>query len=351
MKKNPRIIISYFFGSNSIPLGMSCARALQALGYEVSCFNSGITSPMERSVFKPVNKILCNLGLKQIDISANSRWNNQNFRQNLLEKTVVEFKPDILFVIRGHGFDGEFLKYLKGKYSINKIVGWWVKGPKWFDLMLSEAKFYDHFFCIHKEGYKKEDNIHYFPALAVDDILYRRSPENLQAQYAHDIVFVGGWTKKRQNILKELTGYPIAIYGSKWTRKNIFNYRLLNLIKDDGIWGEELVKLYNNARIALNISQWDTAVFSGLNLRIFDIPACGAFLLTDYSDDIREYFKLGEEIETFSTTDELKDKLTYYLKNGAERERIALNGHRKILSLGTYKDKMGELLNTVWFNC
>ena len=78
--------------------------------------------------------------------------------------------------------------------------------------------------------------------------------------------------------------------------------------------GEELVGLYNKTKIALNISQWDTASLSGLNLRIFDIPACGAFLLTDYSDALAEYFKPGEEIETFKDIAELKDKLSYYLK-------------------------------------
>jgi len=349
MKKYPRIVISYFFDSRNIPLGSSCARALQALGCEVLCFDSGINSPAE-FFLKPANKILWNMGLKQVDVLRDSPWNNQNFRKKLLEKTLINFRPDILFVMRGHGFDGEYLKYLKDKYGIKKIVGWWVKGPKWFDIMTSEAKLYDHFFCIHKEGYSNKDKIEYLPALAVDDILYRRLPDKDQKQYEHDVVFVGGWSRKRQDIINALKAYPVAIYGPKWLRKNFFNSRVRAMIKRKGVWGKELVGLYNKTKIALNISQWDTANLSGLNLRIFDIPACGAFLLTDYSDALAEYFKPGEEIETFKDVAELKDKLSYYLKNDDERERIALNGYKRTLSLETYKSKMADLLNKIWFN-
>lgn len=349
MRNFPKIIVSYFFGPNSIPLGASCTRALQALNCEVLCFNSGINSPLEKYFFKPVNKIFWNLGLKKIDISKNSPWNNQRFRQKLLENAVVEFKPDIIFILRGHGFDGEYLQYLQKKYGIKKIAGWWVKGPKWFDLMLSEAKFYDHFFCIHKEGYTVEDKIEHLPAIALDDILYRPLHTGFDKQYTNDAVFVGSWTQRRQDIIEELTDYPISIYGPKWLRKNILNSTIRKMVKSDGIWGEELVELYNKTKIVINISQWDAPNLSGLNLRVFDIPACGTFLITDYSDGLKEFFRLGKEIETFKDKEELKDKIAYYLRNDDERERIALNGYKKVLSLGTYKDKMAELLRRTGF--
>ncbi|BCB97297.1 hypothetical protein JZK55_22190 [Dissulfurispira thermophila] len=345
----PKIIVSYFFGHNSIPLGASCVRALQALNYEVLCFNSGINNPLEKYFFKPINKIFWNVGLKKIDISKNSPWNNQKFIQKLLENAVAEFKPDILFILRGHGFDGEYLQYLKKQYKINKIVGWWVKGPKWFDLMLYEAKFYDHFFCIHKEGYTAEDKIEYLPAIAVDDILYRPLHTGSNKQYTNNVVFVGSWTQRRQDIIEELTGYPISIYGPKWLRKNILNFKMCKMIKSNSIWGEKLIELYNKTKIVINISQWDTSNLSGLNLRIFDIPACGTFLITDYSDDLKEFFRLGKEIETFKDKEELKDKIAYYLRNDDERERIAMNGYKKVLRLGTYKDKMAELLRRISF--
>jgi spore maturation protein CgeB len=350
MNKYPRVLISYFFGHGCIPLGLSCTRALKSLGCEVMCFNSGIDSQVDRLFFKPLNKIIWNAGFKHMDISRNSSWNNQNFRQSLLEKSVIEFRPDILFVLRGHGFDLEFIKRLKKKYHIKKTVGWWVKGPMWFDLMRSESTAYDHYFCIHREGFNEKDKINYSSLLAIDNILYKNLFSSVQRTYNQDVAFVGGWTGRRQEVLNKLTDLSIAVYGPKWRKKNILNLQVMKMIKGKGIWGNDLIRLYNTTKIALNISNWDTEKLSGLNLRVFDIPTCGTFFITDYSDGLMEYFKPGEEIETFRDIDELRDKLLYYLNNDTAREKIALNGYKKTLSLDSYKDKMTTLLNRIWFN-
>ena len=350
MKRYPKVLISYFFGSNKIPLGSSCARALKVLGCEVLCFDSGVDSQIDRFFLKPINKLVWNTGLEYIDISRNSRWNNQNLRQRLLEKAIIEFKPNILLVLRGHGFNGEYLNDLKQKYKIEKIVGWWVKGPKWFDLMKTEAEIYDHYFCIHKVGYTEKDRIYYFPVLAVDNLPYRPIFDHKEKQYKYDITFVGGWTEKRQEILGKIADFTVTIYGPKWRRKNLLNFRFKHKIKGAGIWENNLVNLYNTTKIALNISAWDTEKFSGLNFRVFDIPACGSFLLTDYSDELKEYFMIGEEIETYRNINELNDKLLFYLKNEVTREKIALRGYEKVLSFDTFEDKMAAWLKKVWFS-
>jgi spore maturation protein CgeB len=346
MNNYPKVLISYFFGPGSIPLGASCARALKSLGSDVYCFDCASDSPVERYILKYADKITKAAGLERI--AAKARWRNPDYRQRLLERAVSDFKPDILLLMRGHWFEQDFIEHLKKSYGVKKVVGWWVKGPKWFDLMLAEAGQCDYYFCIHKEGYGPSD-INHLPALAVDEVLYRRMGDDITRD-TRNIVFVGGYTAERQEILGSLKGYPLSIYGTNWFKKNLFNAGMLRMIKKSGVWDEDLVRLYNEAKIVLNVSSWNTAKLSGLNLRIFDVPACGAFLLTDYSEELREYFTPGEDIETFSDIDELKDKIEYYLKNCGVRERIARNGYRKVLQLGTFKDKMIDLLNRVWFN-
>ncbi|HDH53120.1 MAG TPA: hypothetical protein ENH24_01380, partial [Nitrospirae bacterium] len=291
MNKSPKIIISYFFGPSSIPIGSSCAQALKELGCNVFCFNSGIESSMDRFFFKPANKVIQAGGFRNINISRGSPHNNQNYRQDLLEKAVKEFRPDILFVLRGNGYDCDYITYLKEEYKIKKIVGWWVKGPKWFDLMHLESKGYDHYFCIHREGYTDKTEISYLPALAVDSYNYRLQYSHDQRPYRHEVVFVGGWYQRRQEFLEGLKDFRVSLYGPKW-KKKILNRRIYRMVKASSIWGEDLIELYNTAKISLNISAWDTGNFSGLNFRVMDVPTCGSFLLTDYSDDLREYFKL-----------------------------------------------------------
>ena len=53
--------------------------------------------------------------------------------------------------MRGHGFDGEYLKYLKDKYGIKKLSDGGSRGLNGFDIMTSEAKLYDHFFAYIKK--------------------------------------------------------------------------------------------------------------------------------------------------------------------------------------------------------
>lgn len=342
-----KILISYFFGDNAIPLGASCARALAALGFSLRYFDSGRTSPVYQAVLKPTGKLLRLVGFRRGEPFAQSYWGDHRYRERLLAEAVREFRPDILLVIRGHGFSGDFVARLKSSYGIRKTVCWWVKGPKWFELMHEERPFYDHYFCIHNEGYSAADGIVPFTALAVDDLLYRKLDSAECGADVADIVFVGGWSKGRQALMEQISDLPLAIYGPKWRKKNLFNRSLLPNVKQTGIWGDELVRLYNRTKIALNISQWDTSRLSGLNLRIFDIPACGTFLLTDYSDQLREYFILGEEIETFKNAEEMRDKILYYLKNAAPRERIAARGYDKVKRLGSYRDKMERMFATV----
>ena len=118
------------------------------------------------------------------------------------------------------------------------------------------------------------------------------------------------------------------------------------MVKASRIWGEDLIALYNSAKIVLNISSWDPTR-SGLNLRVFDVPATGAFLLTDYSEELAQHFELGGELDSFSTPQELRKKIIHYLSHGQERTEIAKAGYQKVLRLESYTDKMRNLLKMV----
>ena len=119
------------------------------------------------------------------------------------------------------------------------------------------------------------------------------------------------------------------------------------MLKGSSIWGKQLVDLYNSSEIVLNISSWDSDNLGGQNLRLFDVPACGAFLLTEYSEELSEHYRLGVEIETFKTPDELRDKVDYYLKHPVERERIAKLGYERVLKLPNYETRMKEKLDQI----
>ncbi len=339
----PRILISYFFGKDTIPLGDSCAAGLRELGWEVCCFNSQAESRINLFFLKYINKLVHAFGFKSFDISAHSRWGNHNFRQSELERAVAAFRPDILLVIRGNSFDAETIYNIKTRYGVRKTVGWWVKDPRATTEMLEDARIYDHYFCIHQFGYGREDRINYLPALGIDRNLYH--PFSACGTSKHNIVFVGGWSRRRQEMLQAIADLPLEIYGPgwrKWRRKS----SLRGKVKASKIWGKDLNYLYNVSKIVLNISSWDPGR-TGLNLRVLDVPATGAFLLTDASPELEHYFHPGHEIETFSSPAELREKVLFYLAHDPKREDIARNGHEKALTFEGYRDKMQRLLDVI----
>ncbi|MDP2827185.1 MAG: glycosyltransferase [Sulfuricellaceae bacterium] len=345
----PRVLISYFFGKDTIPLGASCAAGFRELGWDVYCFNSQAESLVNRYFLKWINKLFRLFGLRSVDVSRRTPWGNHNFRQHQLEKAVASFRPDVLLVIRGNNFDAEVIQRLKAHYGIRHTAGWWVKDPRATSEMLEDSRMYDHYFCIHRFGYGENDNIHCLPALGVDKALYRPFPG--EKTYLHEVVFVGGWSPRRQEMMDALFDLPVEIYGPGWRkRRNWFNPELRKKVKANRIWGEDLIALYNNAKIVLNISSWDPTR-TGLNLRVFDVPATGAFLLTDYSEELAQHFRIGGELDSFSTPEELRKKIIHYLGHDLEREEIAKAGYQKILHLESYADKMRNLLELSQDRC
>lgn len=341
----PRILISYFFGPDTIPLGASCAGGLRDLGWEVCCFNSQAESAVNNRFLKPVSRLVRGLGFKGADLARNTRWANNVFRQKKLEEAVAAFRPDVLLVIRGNSFEAEAIRRMKDRYGIRKTVGWWVKDPRDTPEMREDAKAYDHYFCIHRFGYGPEDNIDHLTALAVDNHLYRPLPGADRS--AHEAVFVGGWSPRREQLLGGLADLPLEIYGPGWRKPGRTHARALRgKVAASRIWGEDLNRLYNSSKIVLNISSWDPQR-TGLNLRIFDVPATGAFLLTDDTEDLDQYFERGVEIETFSTAGELREKVIHYLAHADEREGIARRGRDRAAAFETYTDKMKRLLEAI----
>ena len=65
--------------------------------------------------------------------------------------------------------------------------------------------------------------------------------------------------------------------------------------------------------------------------RDFEIPACGGFLLTQENPELCEYFEPGREIAVYGDTEDLIDKIGFYLSHDEERERVRAAGYRRFL--------------------
>ena len=160
-----------------------------------------------------------------------------------------------------------------------------------------------------------------------------------------DICFVGSADLRRIFCLEKLKKYNLIIYGSKWNRnKQLMTDELKNKIIFNSIWGKKLHLLLNQSKIILNITRSTFyGIETGLNLRIFETLAAKSFLLTDYSNELDDLFIIGEEIETYQSTEELVDKIDYYLAHDVERNKIARKGYERYLKEYTWEARINKM--------
>lgn len=331
---------------NTLPLG----RALQDIGYEVFVFDATIRSNIDRYLFRPINKMFWNLRLmgKDRSVGAGSPYCNKNFRTEALLKAVALCKPDcVIFEI---GFKPSYEGLVKLRKDVGKVAGWWTMTTKWINIEEREAKLYDAFFFFSKEFVNIAGDMgfdaHYLPH-AINDYVFRRidlTPGEADL-LSCDLVFVGAWQRPRHRVINALASQKIhmRIYGPKWIKRCLFNPSILKTIKGRWLFGEELIKQYRAAKIVLNINSWFLERRHGINQRVFDVPACGAFLLTDYVEEIEAFFEPGVEIETYSSIEELIDKIYFYLRHDDARERIARKAYEKAQKLPTWRDRAREM--------
>lgn len=83
--------------------------------------------------------------------------------------------------------------------------------------------------------------------------------------------------------------------------------------------------------------------------RNFEIPGCRGFLLTSEVAGLESFFRVGTEIETFSSQPELVEKCRYFLVHEDEREEMATAGYERVLKHHTYERRFRELFRVMGF--
>ena len=73
-----------------------------------------------------------------------------------------------------------------------------------------------------------------------------------------------------------------------------------------------------------------------------------SFQLTDVRQELHRYYEVGKEIETYTTSEELIEKLDYYLEHNKERNRIARKGCIQTMSYHTYKNRLTKMFKIIF---
>lgn len=273
---------------------------------------------------------------------------------------VREEKPDLILILKGWYFRPETLSAIKKELPQTKIFCFNPDNPfnTWHfgasnSWMLKSIPLYDVYFIwanlliadIKKLGAQM---VEYLPFGYDQKIHYpievSQEEKNI---YGSDIAFIGSRDEKRESWLSYLSDYDFKIWGSAWQKAGS---SLQQKWQGREVVAEEFAKVCNSAKIILNIireqnSEYPGHNISSHNMRTFEVPACGGFLLSVRTDEAKSFFEEDREAAYFSSPEELKEKIEFYLKNDGLRKQIAEAGHKKLLNSGyAYTDRAKKII-------
>jgi spore maturation protein CgeB len=324
-------------------LPMSYLRAFQKLGCEVEIFG-------DEEFYWQDKKFLKNRYTHRFFWKIFARKTNEEF----IKKT-IEYKPDLILVFKGWFYSPKTIKKIKELLPNVKSFCYNQENPfntNWFtqfsysnDWVVKSIAHFDAYFTwgrfliekIKKEG--KAKNVYHLPFGCDPDIHYPvKVPDEEKNIYGSDIAFIGTYSKDREDLLNSLLDYDLKIWGNGWQKAN---KKLQEKWQRKDVYGEEFSKICNASKIVLDILR--PQMLPSHSMKTFEIPACKGFLMQSRGGEVYDFFEEGKEIVTFSTPEELKEKMDFYLKNDELREKIREAGYQKVKN-NTYFERAKKVL-------
>lgn len=313
-----------------ISLELSYERAFQALGCEVGRFD-----------------------LKQVSRLLEPFW--KRVVNQRIFKVLNQFKPDLILVVKGYYLWPRTIQRIQ---ELKKYLVFCFNGDSPFNLIFSGASNKNilnaipHYDCyliwtgaiigrLYKSGARKAERIPF----GFDSRLHH--PLNLSAaerdNYGNDIAFVGNWDKEREVWLREIGHFDLGIWGEGYWKRRCKDKTLRSRWRKKAMYGEGASLVLNSSKISLNILRNQNK--GNHNMRTFEAPACGAFVLAERSPEALEFFQEDKEAVYFSSPEELREKSRYYLQHEEERKRIAQAGYQRCIRSGySYLDRAKKIL-------
>ena len=136
--------------------------------------------------------------------------------------------------------------------------------------------------------------------------------------------------------VKELVPFEPVIYGDAGWRELLGQGFIL---RPEVNYCDELPQAYGATGINFNATSLQMK--AAVNQRIFDAPAAGGFVLTDFREQLAELFEVGKEVACFREPGEIPELVRFYLKHPQVREKMAAKARQRVLAEHTYRHRVG----------
>jgi spore maturation protein CgeB len=148
-------------------------------------------------------------------------------------------------------------------------------------------------------------------------------------------------SRYRFNTLKPLAKLGLRIFGNEDWRALTTGTSLEKCFTGKTVAHEDLPRLFRNSKINVNMHHLQSS--TSLNLRVFDVPAAGGFLITDSMPGLADLFEIGREVVVYRTPEELREKVKHYLSHPEERLEIARRARQRVLRDHTFKNRWQQV--------
>lgn len=333
-----RVVVCYYFASQSIPLGSEIAAAFTSLGHEVFCFDSSARE--SHMGLKRIAKSFAKLmGAKRRLSAYFEAHQNQRLAQDFVDfcRSAV---PDLVLVIRGEGIPQDALDTVAAACRAKTAV-WWVKNPRWQGKFLQEAKRFNSAFTIDESLCAQ--GINYLPCWSANRTVFFPLPFE---QKKRGLLFIGTWSERRQHYLESLADLPLEIIGPEWDRLPLGN-PLRPRVVGERVSQEEMAERYRSVWAVVDINQIEQTQGQGVNMRFADVPASGTVLLTEPSREI-ERWQLAEHCaQLFRSRDELRACALAVLDEAEMCRAMCEAAVEVALTMPTFVDRAQQILDVL----
>jgi spore maturation protein CgeB len=264
-------------------------------------------------------------------------------------------KPNLFFVFKGRYVTAEAVKAIRqlGAVAVNFYpdVSFMAHG----EYLPRALPVYDWVFTTKTFGLADLEQLlgvrtASFMPPSFDPEVHRRVELDVEdrATYECDVSFIGTWSPKKQQFIEQiaakLPSVRLRVWGAQWGPALP---ALGARIEGRGVFGLEYAKATSASKINLAIlSEARMGASSGdqITARTFQIPATGAFMLHERTDELLQYFHEGTECGCFSTPEDLVTMVRYYLEHDCHRQSIAAAGYDRAVSSGYSVDDRARLV-------
>ncbi|MEN3045952.1 MAG: glycosyltransferase [Candidatus Hydrothermales bacterium] len=229
------------------------------------------------------------------------------------------FEPDLFIYVEtdpGKGFFIEDLLEVKVKKAT-----WLIDSHLNFRWHKNFAKLFDYVFVAQKSlipWFRKYSiNPKWLP-LACDPEIHKEWFKTKE----YDIVFIGHLNREREKFFKEMES----------------NLRGIKILVKEKIYLEENAKIQSKGKIGFNLP-----VRKDINMRTFEVPACGSLLFSPFVKHLNEIFS-EEEIVIYRNKNEIYKKIEYFLERDEEREEMKERAKNLVINKHNYLERVKSFL-------